>query len=200
MGKSVAFLLSACVFLSSLSAACADESYKEKQMKKLGAKVTESVNNKGEKTKHIEFPGGVTIDESPAGSVGMDTSGHGAILCNREIFMEIRNRLALCYGEKNPEKNESRKIKNVIAWLDDAITKLDQFVVENSLHPVTMEGLREAEKNQRDALKNTPDVCKQDSDSIDAFVDQLEKNSITLGTHLETMLSVPRPPVLNPCM
>jgi hypothetical protein len=58
-----------------------------------GVKVVDGIDHKGAETRRIEFPSGVSFNLTREGDeityFGSDTSGHGAVQCSWEIYLEL---------------------------------------------------------------------------------------------------------------
>ena len=166
-------------------------------------KVVDGINDKGEETRRIEFPSGVSYNLQRNGdhitSYGADTSGHGAVQCSWEIYAVVRSYVEACSPGEDP-KFEAR--------LDDALDRVNDFIVENSLVPITKSQLQDSiERRKRmaqGAVRGQSDDDhrkKCEADSARPLVSEMKSVSHDAwATSLNTLLSVKRPPVMNPCL
>jgi hypothetical protein len=103
------------------------------------AKVIDGVNRKGEPTRRIELSSGVSFNLERHGdqitSMGSDTSGLGAVQCSWEIYVAVRSYVEACL----PGEDQGFEVD-----LDHAIDRTNDFIVENSLVPVTKPQLQDA--------------------------------------------------------
>ena len=167
------------------------------------AKVTDGVNNKGEPTRHIELSSGVSFDLERHGdqitSFDGDHSGHGAVQCSWEIYVAVRVHMAACSPGEDPQLE---------ADLDDALDRINDFIAENSLVPIKRSQLADAiaqrEQKAKLALLGRPQEDQRkkcEADGLAAFIKAIkltprEKRK----SSLDDLLSVKRPPVMNPCL
>ena len=157
-------------------------------------------NKDGTETRTLDFPGKVQITETRSiygsqGSMGSDNSGKGAILCTWMIYGTTKHFLDVC-GGKNDQGARMR--------LDKTIDKINDFIVANSLTPVTKDelnkkiktmGFDESRMSKEELLK----VCQsKDMRSFGDYARTTPEDKFNAA--IEDALSIPRPPVLNPCL
>ncbi|MBB6251481.1 hypothetical protein [Nitrospirillum iridis] len=157
----------------------------------------------GNETRRIDYPGGVVAQQVRRGgkvqTLVEDRSGHGAVLCLRMIYLGLREGLDVCRQEGDGPAR---------AFMDEALDQLDDFVVANSLRPVTKDSLKMDEaqrlkKVQAEAARRGPEAVAKGCASGDALrmLGGVRKASLDgLRSDLAAALSVPRPPVMNPCL
>jgi hypothetical protein len=167
------------------------------------AKVIDGVNDKGEPTRRIELSSGVLFDLERHGdqitSVGGDMSGHGAVRCSWGIYVAIRAHVDACSPGEDP---------NLEADLDEALDRINDFIVENSLVPTTKSQLVDAiaQHKQQAKLallgKSQEDQRKQcEADGIGPFIKSMNSTPRDKWkSSVDDLLSVKRPPVMNPCL
>jgi hypothetical protein len=167
------------------------------------AKVTDGVNDKGEPTRTIELSSGVRFDLERHGDrityVDGDISGHGAVRCSWEIYVAIRAHIDACSPGEDPDLE---------AGLDETLDRINDFIVENSLVPTTKSQLAEAiaQHKQQAKLallgKSQEDQRKQcEADGIAPFIKSMNSTPRDkLKSGVNDLLSVKRPPVMNPCL
>ncbi|TWB38755.1 hypothetical protein FBZ91_10683 [Nitrospirillum viridazoti] len=159
---------------------------------------------RGNETREITYAGGVVARQWRDGSgkpqtMVEDRSGHGAVLCLREIYIGLREDLDICRQDGD---DALRRV------MDEGLDRIDDFVVANSLTPITKDALRATEetrlKKQRDAAAlRGPEAQAKICGGGDAqrMLGGLRSASLDkLRAELAAALSVPRPPVSNPCL
>jgi len=111
-------------------------------------KVTDGVNLQGEETRRIELSSGVVFSLTRHGdkitSFESDISGHGAVRCAWEIYVTVRAHVQACSSGEDPDLE---------AELDCAIDQINDFIVENSLVPITKPQLMEAVEQRKLEVK-----------------------------------------------
>jgi len=171
--------------------------------KRPDAKVIDAVNDKGEATRRIDLSSGVSFFLERHGdqitSTGIDNSGRGAVQCSWEIYVGVRSYTEACLS------GEDRGFE---ADLDDAIDRMNDFIVENSLVPVTKSELQDAARQREQHVKQT--VGGQSDDDrrklCEANPIRPMSSALRSASHdsrvsiLNKLLSVKRPPVKNPCL
>jgi hypothetical protein len=179
--------LAAC--LTSYALAAGQELDWETIIAKPGAQTTTTVNKDGSKETVARFPNGVAFHQGRRNGemwiVGTDHSGHGAVLCSWEIYVTLAAALEIC-----PQyRNESLK-----ANLASAVDRINDFIVGNSMFPVS-----KAELEKRAASKREVRLCQ--SRTVAGMLKSLQSvPDEKLMSGIADLLSVPRPPVMNPCL
>lgn len=133
--KQSLFVVISCALLLS----CVQEkhwgTHLDKYVDKEGVKVELGRGNNGELTRRFVFKGGVTVIETKNNNeidvLGIDEKG--AVLCAREMAISVLGVLTYC-----PIQNKAFFTQEIMWGLD----KIDHFIVENSLEPITLEELR----------------------------------------------------------
>jgi hypothetical protein len=138
--------------------------------------------------------GGVTVTrEHGVTTAAVDRSGHGAVLCAWRVYVDTLAAIDVC------QPGEHAELRADIAQAVDAIA---DFIVANNLTPVTKSDLeayiaqRHAETEaQRGAAGK---VCS--AEFIEQSLPKMEAipHEQRLAQTID-LLSVPRPPVLDPC-
>jgi hypothetical protein len=184
-------VLSLAVSLASRAPAAGQEVNLDAIAAQPGAQITTSTNNDGSEVKEVKLPNGVVFRQERRNgetrTVGIDTSGHGAVMCSWGIFVGVHAALEIC-----PEfRNEPLK-----ADLASAIDRINDFIVANSLSPVSKADLM---KRAASGRKDVPQLCRSDdmAGMIKAF-GSMSHDKFT--STVSDLLSVPRPPVMNPCL
>ena len=128
-----------------------------------------------------------------------DRSGHGAVLCIWSIYIELRSSLDVCFQGKYP---------GLRVDLDGAIGAMNGFIAANSLAPLSAEAVGTAvtahEAAAQAAAANTapgrlPRMC--DSPDLGQMAAMMARASHDdMQKTVTDLLSVPRPPVMNPCL
>ncbi len=148
----------------------------------------------GRKTAH--FSSGVSMTSKHK---GVDRSGKGAVLCGWEMYVALRNMVEIC----SPSE-ESEIMKN----LNYAIEKTNDFIVANSLHPVTKADLEKGIKARLIVLKEDMSMLEEydiRQECSSGHAAQAKKRLISLSSEefrksVDDFLSIPRPPVMEPCL
>lgn len=169
----------------------------------LGTKLVIKKDSNGKDKRVLEFLGGVSMYEGAnGGSIGNDNSGHGAVMCAWTIYVEMSNIMTVCPAADDRQFKEN---------LDAAIDRINDFIVKNSLSPVTKTDLENQIKKmfsdrQDGRLKMSKDELHKECLSSDLIkmVSAMKTISLTapekFNKSVDDLLSVPRPPVMNPCL
>jgi hypothetical protein len=148
--------------------------------------------------------GGVIIRQDRRGNkltvTGTDNTGHGAVLCAWEISISMRDTLDACFPSEYAE---------VRSDLNDAIAAMNKFIVANSLTPTSLADVEAAVAARRNPDMHTgasPITPKQlarerQSGELGRFLSGVLKTTHEERVNsVSDLLSVPRPPVMNPCL
>lgn len=196
----------AAILLSALAAHAGEAKWSplwDALAKRPDAKVIDGVSDKGEATRRIELASGVSFSLERHGdrisSVGTDTSGRGAVQCSWEIYVGVRAYTEACFP------GEDRSFE---ADLDNAIDRMNDFIVENSLVPVTKAQLQDAVGlRKRQAIESVSGPSEDDrrkrceANAVGPMASAFRSTSHDKRVStLNTLLSVKRPPVMNPCL
>ena len=153
----------------------------------------------GAEMRQIQLPGGIHIVQEREGenikTMGVDQSGLGAVLCVKDMVLTTKAMVEAC-----PQSSSHP----VLAELDKASEKIDAFIVANSPEPTDMKKLgddRQARYAQllRRAKQSSDEKMKQRCES-EKWNEEMDKMREHIGQDVSKVLSVPRMPVLNPCM
>ena len=127
--------------------------------------------------------------------VKMDMSGKGAVLCSWSLFVLAAHAVGECGWKSTPADTS----------ITQSIADIDAFIIRNSVTPVTQDQL-----DVRKAIDVAPgfatprgraEICEHSSQSIGGVLWSLhisDADQLTASTR-ET-LSIPREPVMNPCL
>jgi hypothetical protein len=133
------------------------------------------------------LPGGITTHYSETDNVEVDESGHGAVLCAWSIYVGILYVGKTCF----PDDKETHSL------LSGEITRIDRFIMKNS--PTTREQIERAKAEM--PYFDKPAKC---GDGRDAWLQALFKgygaDPQSLRAEVDDLLSVPRKPVMSPCL
>jgi hypothetical protein len=131
----------------------------------------------------------------------MDNSGHGAVMCIWGIYTGLRASLDICPSD-NPD---DEKLKTA---LDEAINRINAFIVANSVPPITEATLEDQVNTQ--VLKTRTKAGSMSKDEltkkcatsdVGKMLDKLRSSPREqLKANVDDLLSVPRLPVINPCL
>ncbi len=180
------FILWLCVvMLSTSSFAESKEELWAAIAKRSDATITISKDSTGNEVKTAKFKGGVEIDSA---GISMDTSGHGAVICSWGMLIAYEAKLKTCAPDR-----AAASIKNI----QKAIGKTNEFIVKNSILPISKEEIDVATKAKEEmyASKGKALCTKEEIEILDKSFSKDDFN-----IQIDKMLSVPRPPVINPCM
>jgi hypothetical protein len=138
-----------------------------------------------------------------ADSVGQDNSGHGAVLCMWRLYISFRQGLNLCFLSQYPEFKED---------LNYAVGAMNDFIAANSLAPTSKEEVEAAVATLDERAKKQGDEATAQlggeefqrrctsRDFGRGIVKMAEMTREQRRRQISDLLSVPRPPVMNPCM
>lgn len=163
----------------------------------------------GEEYRSVETPGSVYIyQERKNGKISTDAtdkSGLGAVLCHRAIYIELQAALDACKDLDYP---------SVSGKLDFARSRMNDFIMENSLEPVSRdlvekkykEWLKHSSQDYTGAATSFDGMCKKIFDknrweTVTSIANYIEKKSFQkFKEEVEKILSVPRLPIMDPCV
>lgn len=155
------------------------------------------------------LPGDVLLEmERKDGKIKIatfDQSGHGAVLCAKGIYQLVRAALDTCQDVENVR---------VSRLVDEALDRMDRFILANSIEPVTMSQLQERNQAMLRKLRNDltgPDIsgklksCKADVPERVQLPARLvsgfdETSDEAFTARVDDLLSVKRLPAMNPCL
>jgi hypothetical protein len=189
--------MSLAVVLLATLAACGGRDRSELDLAALAKQPGTEVIRRAEGGKEIVEirRGGVVITrEHGIAIAAVDRSGHGAVLCAWRIYVDTLAALDVCQPGAHEELRQD---------LIQATEAIADFIVANSLTPVRKADLeayiakRRAETQaQRDSAGKicSPEFLEDSLPKMEA-VPHAERQAETVD-----MLSVPRPPVLDPCL
>ena len=154
-----------------------------------GTKLITHKTESGKQLYSLEFAGGVSISElENGGSLSIDNSKGGAVMCAWQIYAGMKNTMDKCH----PEETELRQNFGL------AVEKLERFIVANSLTPVTKIELEDALQKQFDKM---PDQCTGEANKMaEKFISKKSEFLEKFQKSIDDSLAVPRPPVINPCL
>jgi hypothetical protein len=165
-----------------------------------GARVSDTKDSfNGDEIRNVELPSAVVIQLRRHGgqisSSGVDYTGHGAVLCSWGIYVSLRSILKVC-----SPGNEALK-----TGLDAAIDRINGFIIENSLAPVSKADLEKdiqvAEQGAIHAMTGASDEeTKKKCMSEPFFAGLKSMGPERLDRDVTDLLSVRRPPVQIPCL
>lgn len=157
-----------------------------------GAQTTTTMSNDGSEVTEVKLPNGVVFHQERRNgrtqTFGNDVSGHGAVLCSWQIYVGVAAALEIC-----PEfRNEPLK-----ADLANAIDRINDFIVANSLSPISK---AELEKRATSRRVDASQLCRPDGPAAAMLKSFGSVSHDKLMGSVDDLLSVPRPPVMNPCL
>jgi hypothetical protein len=143
---------------------------------------------------------GVQIYKYGDGSeVGIDNSGKGAVLCVWNIYVGLKAYLDTCVSDRDKEFR---------ADLGKGIDRIEQFIVENSLTTVSKSDLEARKRSELAGLSamspsQIEAMCSATPDDTTYGVYASFRSALTsekLKAAIANLLSIPRLPVMNPCL
>jgi hypothetical protein len=152
----------------------------------------------------VKLPSGVSFvihhpQKGGTNVTGLDNSGHGAVMCAWEIYVKISIAADICSATDK---------EDITQRLSGAIRRIDGFIIENSPTPMSQADLdRRKERIRADAiaalarLSNDEATRKCRTDDASRMLERLKSQpaeKFEMG--VDDLLSVPRPPVMNPCL
>ncbi|HTJ62626.1 MAG TPA: hypothetical protein VL899_02355 [Alphaproteobacteria bacterium] len=129
----------------------------------------------------------------------VDNSGRGAVLCAWMIYVDLRALIDLC------QLNDQQALRTD---LDSSIDRIRDFVVANSLFPTTKEQISERAARQLEILRTEEEKLSPATRLRQCEAGDFSKMLNTIGAQshadrtksVDELLSVPRPPALEPCL
>jgi hypothetical protein len=185
------------------SASSNDEALFDQLAKQPGAQVREEIAPDGSLEKDILLPSGVAFTRRQLGdkvsNFDEDRSGHGAVLCVWSLYIALSVTLEACGKRQDDELRQH---------LAAAIDKINDFIVVNSLTVVTKDDVERRVQQSRAAhWKQVAAVSAEEVKGSCVYGDAARMIAAFSAQKvegrreaLEKLLSVPRPPLLNPCL
>ena len=184
-------------FLAVVLSACTQtqkwETSWDKVIDQPGVNVKITEDKKGNAIREITLPHNVIITEERRGdhisTLEVDGSGNGAVICGWELYTAVRRDIEKCPSNQYGQMKQK---------LDGYIDRINAFIVANSIDPVTQSQLDEQVRKRIVSAKK----CNA-SGTFNKALQSNEKRELfikTLDDAVNKMLSVPRLPVLNPCL
>jgi len=138
-----------------------------------------------------------TIDSS-VGPVKIDVSGKGAVLCTWSILTAVQATTEVCGWKRLP----------IDAAIDAAIADMDKFIIDNMTTPITQGELDERKRRDREGVwgaevEQIALMCElsSEADTHANFASSMRQtNPVALAMTIHDSLSLPREPVMNPCL
>ena len=118
-----------------------------------------------------------------------DLSGKGAVLCAWGIYEAARAAGRECFNGQDGAFQ---------AELDRSLGRIDRFILANSSQHLTAAQLDERRRQGLQQLHQGGDICK--GDAVGVYVAMRTQGADALKASTDNLLSVPREPLLNPCL
>lgn len=122
-------------------------------------------------------------------TIQTDVTGKGAVLCSWGILEAIRAAGRECFKGQDAEFQ---------AELDDSLSRIDQFIIRNSSRPVTQAGLDIRRAQALKQLHSIGNICTGDAAKM--YEGLRARGASQLHASTTELLSIPREPVINPCL
>jgi hypothetical protein len=155
---------------------------------------TEVIRRSEDGSKVLEVRRGTVTWELKDGTiVGFDSSPHGAVLCAWEIIVGMKTVMDVCFPGEFPEAS---------SLLGEEIEALDDFIVANSVTPMTKADLRARFDERLRDVKPGSGTCRAVRQGfIEPLAALLQSTPrAEVRRKFDQTLAVPRPPVMNPCL
>lgn len=169
-----------------------------------GVEVSVSTAGDGIETREIKLPIGVTVTVQRKGGEarinGFDGSQLGAVTCLWELYIVMAAVLDVCALEQDQGLREE---------LAAGIGRINGFIADNSLWPATVAEVEAAAAarfaRSRDEGLAVPSEMRQQvcapGEAGNPLVAGLRSSERAgLKAEIDKLISVPRPPMMNPCM
>ena len=132
---------------------------------------------------------GVRTERVEGGTLKIDITGKGAVLCSWGLLQAAREVGLACHKGENLEfQTEVQRSTN----------RIDEFIIANakSATKKTDLALRHAEVSNQ--LQSSGDLCTADAARL--YDNMRVRGAATLQAQTTELLSIPREPVMNPCL
>ncbi|NIJ07836.1 hypothetical protein FHS31_001446 [Sphingomonas vulcanisoli] len=121
--------------------------------------------------------------------VQIDKSGKGAVLCMWGIYQAASAVGLECHkGEDAAFQNELKR----------SLDRMDDFIIKNSKRPVSKADLESRRSEGLQQLRSSGNICIGDAAKIYSALQSA--GAMNLEKQTTDLLSIPREPVMNPCL
>ena len=120
--------------------------------------------------------------------VQTDVSGKGAVLCAWTLYDTMAIIGETCHRNRDAALREE---------LRDGVGRIENFIMANSRTPVSRQGLDDARRQRRAELDRG--LCRQ-RDAVEMYRALREQGPEAVRSNIDDLLSIPREPVMNPCL
>ncbi|WEK41328.1 MAG: hypothetical protein P0Y50_06885 [Candidatus Brevundimonas colombiensis] len=121
-------------------------------------------------------------------TVQTDVSGKGAVLCAWTLYDTMAIIGETCHRNRDAALREE---------LRDGVGRIENFIMANSRTPVSRQGLDDARRQRRAELDRG--LCRQ-RDAVEMYRALREQGPEAVRSNIDDLLSIPREPVMNPCL
>jgi hypothetical protein len=189
-------LLPVCLSLLLLAIAGADKGAQAIDLdafaKQPGVEVTSRIVGDKKVTSYAKA--GVVYEKWPDYIVSIDQTGLGAVLCAWTIYVDVMLAAEACFPDSHAE---------IRKHLVEGVDAMNDFIVANNPDPVKKADLEnQIAKRRAEKFSRLPaSVIGTQQCPLSDFVRNFEKGTPEeWRASISKMLSVPRPPVMNPCL
>lgn len=133
--------------------------------------------------------GGVETRRLGDKAVQVDNSGKGAVLCIWSIYDAVRLVGRECHAGQDAAFQ---------AELEQSIARIDDFIIANSKHPVSKEQLDARRAQGLRGLQMHGSICAGSAEQLYQMLRRGGPEALRAQT--ADLLSIPREPVMNPCL
>jgi hypothetical protein len=168
-----------------------------------GTELTRSHDANGDEILELHR-GGVVItqrfhDGKAVKTETVDRSGKDAVFCVWELWVSLREDFATCYPDSHPDIHEE---------LDSDLEDINRFIVANDIFGTSMDQIQARIDQQHagyeaEISKQTPArirISCRSGNRARALDSLIRIGSLRLHRKIADVLSIPRPPVSNPCL
>ena len=132
---------------------------------------------------------GIETERSGDSVIQTDRTGKGAVLCMWGILDAVRTAGRECFKGQD---------KDFQSELNPSLARMDQFIIQNSSHhatQATIDAIRSQGTRQHHSLGN---ICTGDASKM--YLSFRARGVAQLRALVSENLSIPREPVINPCL
>ena len=127
--------------------------------------------------------------EGVDGEAQVDNTGKGAVLCARMLYIAAEQVGRQCAAGQDAAFQQE---------LTRSLSRIDRFIIANSSQPVTQAQLDAA--RAREQAQNRRHVKLCEGDMLGLYQAIRAQGPQAMRTSVDDLLSIPREPVLNPCL
>jgi hypothetical protein len=147
------------------------------------------LGSKQVRSAQVDSSGSIEAFRSGDNVIQSDKTGKGAVLCVWGIYQAAKAVGAECHkGADAAFQSE----------LERSLNRIDEFIVANSKHPVTRKDLETRRIEGLRQLRSSGNICVGDAAKL--YNALHDSGAAALQAQTTDLLSIPREPVMNPCL